>query len=329
MQEGNGLISAYILDGAGGGRKVGWEEVANWKAAQGALWIHLDHVAEDARQWLRETSGMDQAVARILLTRETRPRSMDFKLGFLVLLRGVNLNPGQQPEDMVSVRIWVEPNRIITLRHRKLMAVQDLRDRLESGQGPTDTGGLFSMLAGLLADRMEPVLEKLEQDISLIERGLADDRRWISRHPAARPQLGELQRDAIAIRRYLAPQHRALAAFDDGGFSFVSDLQRMSLRETEDRITRYEEDLTAHIERAAVLHDQITNELAERMNRTMYFLSLVAAIFLPLGFITDLFGTNLPGVPGAGHPFGFGILVAAEAGIAVVVVLVFRWLRWL
>lgn len=325
----NGLIYAYILDGQGGGTPLDWDGIANWKPAQGALWIHLDHVAEDARTWLRDASGLEEAVASILLTRETRPRSMDFTLGFLVLLRGINLNPGQAPEDMVSVRIWVEPNRIITLRHRKLMAVQDLCDRLESGRGPADATGLFAMLASMLADRMEPVLAGLEQEISQIEKGLADDLRWIARHPAARPRLGELQRDAIAIRRYLAPQHRALAAFDDGGFSFVSDVQRMSLRETEDRITRYEEDLTAHIERAAVLHDQVTNEQAERMNRTMYILSLIAAIFLPLSFVTDLFGTNLLGAPGAGHPYGFGILLSAEIGLAIIVVLVFRWLRWL
>jgi zinc transporter len=103
----------------------------------------------------------------------------------------------------------------------------------------------------------------------------------------------------------------------------------MSLRETEDRITRYGEDLTAQIERANAPHEQITNNLAERTNRTMYILSLVAAIFLPLGFITDLFGTNLLGAPGADHPSGFGILVSAQAGLAVVVVLIFRWLRWM
>lgn len=329
MDGDNGLICAYVLNGGGGGNPLDWEGVNNWKPTHGALWVHLDHAAEDSRQWIRETSGLDEAVGSILLARETRPRSMDLTLGFLVLLRGVNLNPGQQPEDMVSIRIWVEPNRIITLRHRRLMAVDDLESRIEAGKGPRDAAGLFAMLARLLADRMEPVLSALQQEISGIEKNLSGDGRWLLRHPGDRIRLGDLQRDAIAIRRYLAPQHRALAAFDDDGFSFVSDVQRMNLRETEDQITRYEEDLTAQIERAAVLHDQVTNDLAERMNRIMYVLSLVAAIFLPLGFITDLFGTNLMGAPGASHPSGFGILVSSQAALAVVVILVFRWLRWL
>ncbi len=329
MDGDNGLICAYVLDGEGGGAPLDWEGMANWKPGQGALWVHLDHAADDARQWIRETSGLDQAVGSILLAKETRPRSLDLTLGFLVLLRGVNLNPGQSPEDMVSVRIWVEPNRIITLRHRKLMAIEDLEALIQAGEGPRDAPGLFAMLASLLADRMEPALLDLEREISRIENDLAGDRRWSLHHPGDRPRLGELQRDAIAIRRYLAPQHKALAAFDESGFSYVNDVQRMSLRETEDRITRYEEDLTEQIERAAVLHDQITNDLGERMNRTMYMLSLIAAIFLPLGFITELFGTNLLGAPGTGHPSGFAILIAAEAALVVIVVLIFRWLRWL
>ena len=207
----NGLICAYALDGNGSGTPLDWEGVANWKPAHGAQWVHLDHAAEDSREWIHDTSGLDEAVASILLAKETRPRSMDLTLGFLVLLRGVNLNPGQAPEDMVSIRIWVEPNRIITLRHRKLMAVDDLQSLIQAGKGPRDAPDLFAMLAGRLADRMEPALANLEREISRIEKNLAGDRRWLSRHPGDRPRLGELQRDAIAIRRYLAPQHNTKA----------------------------------------------------------------------------------------------------------------------
>ncbi len=63
------------------------------------------------------------------------------------------------------------------------------------------------------------------------------------------------------------------------------------------------------------------------MNRTVYILSLIAAIFLPLGFVTGLFGTNLAGAPD--HPFGFGILLGGLISVAVVVLLVFRRLKWL
>ncbi len=329
MNYDSGLICAYVLDGKGGATSLDWQAISGWDPGQGTLWVHLDHRSEDTHEWIRHASGLEEAVANSLLARETRPRSLDLAHGFLVLLRGVNLNPGHDPEDMVSIRIWVEPNRVITSRHRKLMAVDDMRRLIEGGEAPVDSAGLFALLAERLADQMEPVINNLEAEISQIEDEMNLARRWTPRRRAGRPRLGELQRDAIAIRRYLAPQHRALAAFDDDGFTFLSDVHRMSLRETEDRITRYDEDLASLIERATALHEQIASDLANRMNRTMYILSLVAAIFLPLGFITDLFGTNLEGVPGAGHPYGFVILVSAQAALTIVVLLVFRRLKWL
>lgn len=329
MNNDSGLICAYVLDGKGGATPLDWKGVSGWNPGQGTLWVHLDHAAEDSRQWIRHSSGLDEAVADSLLARETRPRSLDLVRGFLVLLRGVNLNPGHDPEDMVSIRIWVEPNRVISSRHRKLRAVDDMRRLIEGGEAPTDAAGLFALLAQRLADQMEPVLDNLEAEISQFEDEMNRAGGWNPRRRAGRPRLGELQRDAIAIRRYLAPQHRALAAFDDDGFTFLSEVHRMSLRETEDRIIRYTENLTALIERATALQEQITGDLADRMNRTMYILSLVAAIFLPLGYITDLFGTNLGGAPGVSHPYGFEILVSVQAGLVLLVLLVFRWLKWL
>ena len=56
--------------------------------------------------------------------------------GVLVLLRGVSTNPGSEPEDRVSLRMSIEPNRLISVRQRKLFSVQDVRESLESGNGP-------------------------------------------------------------------------------------------------------------------------------------------------------------------------------------------------
>ena len=69
-------------------------------------------------------------------------------------------------------------------------------------------------------------------------------------------------------------------------------------------------------ERAAVIQEELAGRLAEQMNKRMYMLSMVAAVFLPLGFLTGLLGINFGGIPGAGNPLGFewviGVLVAFQ-----------------
>lgn len=329
MEDESGLVCAYVLDGRGGGQITDWTGIADWRPEDGVLWVHLDRSVHDARHWLRQSSGLDPAVVSALLAKEVRPRSVSVTDGLLVVLRGVNLNPGQSPEDMVAIRMWAEADRVITLRRRKLVAVTDLRASIEAGEGPRDAGEILTRLANLLVDNMEPVLGGFEEDIDRLERDIREDSKAPLRPPGRRKDLADLQRTAISLHQYLAPQQEALERFEDNDFGWIEDLHRMSLRENADRVTRYLETLDAERERASVLHDQISDNLAERMNRTVYVLSLIAAIFLPLDFLTGLLGVNVAGIPWADQPWSFAAMLIFLLIVALVILRTFRRLKWL
>ncbi len=324
MDTKNGLVQAYVLDGEGGGRSLGWADLEAWKPERGLLWIHLDRMHEKAHRWLEDASGLEPTVTEALLAEETRPRSVAIGTALLLILRGVNLNPGTDPEDMVSIRLWVEPRRIISMRGRRLMAAEDVSTAIAAGGGPRDAADFVVMLADRLVERMSPVLTDLDDEVDDLE-----DRMLTAESHALRPRLAELRRKAITLRRYLAPQREALSRLQIEQLPWLDHVHRMRLRETNDRVTRYVEDLDAARERAAVVHDELANRLAEHMNRTMYALAMIATIFLPLSFVTGLLGINVGGIPGAEEPWAFAAVVAALAGLAALQVLVFRRLRWL
>ena len=137
MNADSGFVFAFVLDGNGGGRSLDWEGVTNWRREEGTLWLHLDYTGDDAKRWLDEESGIDAFIVESLTTEETRPRCLVHKGGMLLFLRGVNLNPGAAPEDMISIRCWIDADRIVTMRHRRVMATDELRRAAESGSGPT------------------------------------------------------------------------------------------------------------------------------------------------------------------------------------------------
>jgi zinc transporter len=56
---------------------------------------------------------------------------------------------------------------------------------------------------------------------------------------------------------------------------------------------------------------------------------MVAAIFLPLDFLTGLLGVNLRGIPGADNPWSFVVVAAGLFALAVLMVVVLRRLKWL
>jgi zinc transporter len=110
---------------------------------------------------------------------------------------------------------------------------------------------------------------------------------------------------------------------------WLSDRERMRLREIADRTTRYVEDLDAIRDRAIVTQEELTNRLTEQMNKTMYILSIVAGIFLPLGLLTGLLGINLGGIPGADCPFAFTLFCVLLLAVASFQIWLFKRKKWM
>ncbi len=320
----DGLIAAYILDKKGGGRQVGWDGIDSWQPDQGFLWIHFDYSSQNVQEWLFGKSGLEEVISDALIEEDSRPRCTSFQEGLLLGLRGVNLNPGADPEDMVGIRIWFETDRIISTRKRKILSISDIRAALEQGIGPESLGDFLVQLAGRMMERMRHVIDDLEDAVADVE-----DQVLTSESRQLRTELAALRRQAISLRRYLAPQREALSRLLTEKIAWLDESDRIRLREVYDQLTRHIEDLDEARDRAAVTQEQLINSLSEQMNNKMYILSIVAAIFLPLGFLTGLLGINVGGIPGADSKLGFSVFVILLVGVVSFQIWFFKKKKWL
>ena len=324
IQMKEGVLHAYLLDGQGGGRDLSWPEIEDWNAAKGCLWLHFDYTDAAAQNWIRYQSGLESIISQALLTEETRPRVAAIEDGLLIALRGVNLNPDSNPEDMVSIRLWADKNWVISTRKRKLLSTQDVLAKLQRGSGPKDTADLIVQLTDSIVWRMSDTVGVLEDKMAELEDGsLSEDRSTL------RFELATLRRQTISLRRYLSPQREALARLLVEKVSWLDLDNQMKIREVSDRLIRHLEDIDSVRERAAVTHEELLSRISEQLNERMYVLSILSAIFLPLGFFTGLLGINVGGIPGAENPNSFMIFV----GILIVIVFFQLWLfkrkKWL
>jgi zinc transporter len=324
MSDSDGLVFAYRLDGKGGGTTVGLEELRRPVAEGEVIWAHLDYESPETQRWIAEESGIDPIIGEALTEQETRPRCVATHDGLMLILRGVNLNPGADPEDMVAVRLWIERNRVVTMRHRRVMAIQDIREELETGEGPCDAGDFLVELCDKLLTRMGSALGDLDDSVDALE-----DEVLTAESYELRAKIGGLRRQTISMRRYLAPQREVMVRLQTERASWLSELHRSRLREISDRVTRYVEDLDSARDRAAVAQDELNSRLAEQMNKTMYVLSIVAAIFLPLGLLTGLLGINVGGIPGTESKWAFAIVCVSLLSIAAVQGWTFRRMKWI
>ncbi|MGL4318883.1 MAG: zinc transporter ZntB [Pseudomonas sp.] len=331
MQEqdnlGWGLVHAFVLDGQGGARSIS-RGALDGLQLQGSesLWLHWDRSHPLTQRWLREQSGVSEFACDLLLEENTRPRLLPLPAEELLLfLRGVNLNPGAEPEDMVSVRIFADPHRVISLRLRPLRATEELIAQLERGHGPKNASELILQLAHYLADRVDAVIDGLSERLDEQEEGLDRDERYMPDHGL----MLHVRLRAANLRRFLAPQREIYAQLARNGFAWFAKDDTDYWNELSNRLIRYLEELELVRERVGLVLEAEHRRMSEKMNRTMYRLGIITGFFMPMSFVTGLLGINVGGIPGAENGQGFVVACILLAGIASFQWWLFRRLRWL
>ena len=284
-------------------------------------WFHVQADAKDSVDCLHRL-GLPIEVIDALCNAETRPKAIQFGDGMLVYLRGINRNPDACTEDMGSFRLWITKDRVISARRkdRQLLSIQDTKEELEKGNVPRSPLDLMLNIITKIADRISETVDVLDEDLTEFEAIDKSEKQH-------RLKLSMIRRQAAAIRRYLAPQRDALDAIYRFNKS-LSQEQAFELRDQTDRMTRYVEDLDLAKERAMVLQDELRNRIAEQQGMRMYVLSLVTAIFLPLSFLTGVFGMNVAGLPGTEEPQSFAYLATAMLILAIILLISMFWKKW-
>lgn len=299
------------LDGKGGGSLLPWDTAVCDNIPEGLFWLHLDWDTPLAHQLLVETFGVDPVVAEALVEEDTRPRTVAVPGGELVILRGVNLTPGAEPEDMISLRMLIDDKRVITLTRRALRSIADIKNAVDAGSGPTTTGEFLAMLLEKLIDRVGPVLAQLEDAIDEEEDDLVE-----GKLSHVESTLVGVRGRIIKLRRYLAPQREALVRLNAEKLAWIVPEDRAKLQETANQLTRYVEDLDEFRERAQVIQEEIGLYYNRRLTRSTFMITLAASVLVPLNLLAGLFGMNVGGVPGKDSPYAFWIISALFVALA-------------
>lgn len=320
-----GLQHAFLLDGKGGAKRLDWDGVRAWKPADGVLWVNLDYSFADAQAWLDDDTGIDLLMREALLEPDPRPRATPHGEHLLVIARGINMNEGSDPEDMISVRAWIEPHRIITMRRRASRSLKALATAVEKGKGPDTAGGLLVELVEHIVDHVVTRVDKLGDDIAACEDQVLTDNRGGN----LRARLADLRRRAIQLRRFLAPQRDALTKLAQVALPWFHDAHHERVAEAADRMTRTLEELDAARDRASITQEELSSMVSEITNRRLYVLSIITAVFLPLGFVCSLLGVNVGGVPLQKEDWAFWALIGMFAIGVGIQLYIFKKRGWM
>ncbi|MBX7533665.1 zinc transporter ZntB [Qipengyuania sp. 1XM1-15A] len=320
------LLFGRVLDGKGGAREIGWEEAQAWQpAAPGeVLWLHLCRNRPGVQAWLEEQLHVPEPTAELLTSDQTRPRAFRDGETLVGTLRGINFNPGAEPEDMISMQLWCDGRRLVTLRRHPLQTPREVMAMLDRGSGPPDAGATITLLAELMIARMSQSIV----DMNFVLDTLEDE------DPEKDPEgmlkrISTIRRNCLGLKRHMAPQHEALEQISRDSPYWFEEEDRREIAESIARLRRYLDDIDISKESALVLQDELRARSLASSEHATYMLTIVAGIFLPLGFLTGLLGINVGGMPGMDDPDAFWRVVALCLFLFVALIVVFRRLRWL
>ncbi len=318
------FLFAVGIDQQGKRRELTWKDVEHNPGSLPFTWIHLQGLGDDVREWLTHTANIPPIAVQALLDPTVRPRYDRVDNGYLLILRSTSVLKPEDAESLASLRVWFTEGLVISVHRRAIQAVDAVRMQFLAVEQASAPAGI---VLGLVRATVRPIGELVQVQIDGID--LLEDQILA---PGSDPDVAtvvELSRQSIHLRRHLGPLQAALTEMLDDPPAWWSDEDKGRCREALYKTRFYIEEIDLLRERAKISIEQIDTHVAQQLNKRLYIFSVIAAIFLPLTFITGLFGINLGGIPGAESPWGFATFSMIMTVTTVLLMYGLRKVRWI
>ncbi len=323
--DGSGLICGYLIDPAGGAAAVDSDEAAARLAAPATaaderfLWLHFNLSHTAARPWLAQHAGLADAFFDALGDGLNATRIERTEQALIAVINDVHFDFSFEPSDISTLAINVERHLVVTARRRPLRSVDRLRTAVKAGERLRSTAELLEHLLRAQADVLVDIVHSVTERIDRIE-----DELLAGRLDTRRARLGALRRLLVRLQRLLAPEPSALFRLLQHPPDWMDRVDVQALREASEEFSVVLRDMSSLQERIKLLQEEIAAQVNEDNNKSLFVLTVVTVLALPINIIAGLLGMNVGGVPLAQHEHGFWIVV----GIVVSFTAAAGWLAF-
>jgi len=301
------------------------------RAENDVVWVNIDGLADiDAIAALSGLFGLHQLAIEDAINVHQRPKADAYDDHIFIAARMVQRNPSIGTE---QVSIFLGRGFVLTLQERPGDCFDLVRDRLRRGKGRIRTGGadyLTYALLDAMTDAYFPELESYGETIEALEDEVVANPR-----PEMIHVIHDLKRDLLVLRRAIWPHREMINALIRGESDLVSAQTRLYLRDCYDHAIQLMDFVETYREIASSLVDVYLSSQSTRLNDIMKVLTIIATIFMPLGFIASLYGMNFDrtvspwNMPELGWRFGYPFALILMAGAAAGLIAYFVRRRWI
>ncbi|GAA3891718.1 transporter [Gibbsiella dentisursi] len=278
----------------------------------GFVWLHLNLNHAAAEKWLKNHFAIPE-----FFFEEIRQGSYTTRIerqgeDLFAVLNDVNFHPKETNPEVSTLWLYCCSQLIVTVRHKPLRLIEQVLRRLDA-LSVASTTELLAQLLEEQEDVLEQIVRQTNQNVDAIED------RLLSHHVQQnRTELGQMRRLLLRFQRLLAPEPASLFRLLNRPPAWLSREGLQDLRQFAEEFTVVLNDLVALTERIRLLQEEIGAKRMEQNNRTLYTLTVITVLALPINIVAGFFGMNVGGIPLAGNHHGFILLVLLVGAFTLV-----------
>ena len=306
-----GLICGYRFGPGEQGAAIDLDGTLQWLAqpptgeGDGFVWLHFNLTDASAEAWIRDKLGAVPEFFDALREGSRSTRIEDARDTLIGVVNDVAYSFDFDPTEIETLWLNVTPRLAISARIHPLKSIDRLREDVKAG---CRFGSSVAFLNHLMHDQGD-VLVRIVRDATQQVDGI-EDALLVGRLQNKRGDLGKLRRVLVRLRRLLAPEPAALFRLLRLPPPWIGAQDLEALRQATEEFTLVIRDLSELQERIKLLQEEIAAQIDEQTNRSVFTLTIVTVLALPINIVAGLFGMNVGGIPLAQHPEGFWIVVA-------------------
>ena len=275
---------------------------------QKMTWINVQGLQQvEFLQTLANAFGWHPLVLEDLVNTAQRPKLEDYGEYLFIVLKRLCVCEQSKEIQVEQVSVIQGPQYVVTFQEGANDVFCQVLDRLQNDMGRIRTMGsdyLAYELIDAVVDQYFGVLEQLEQNIEALEDDL------VSRpNPENLQRLHRIKRKTIIIRSSVWPLREVIHHLQHAESSLITKATTVYFRDVYDHAIAVIETIEISRDVLAGMLDIYLTSLSNRMNETMKVLTVIATIFIPLTFLTGLFGMNFRYMPVLEWEWGIQVLL--------------------
>ncbi|MES2069687.1 MAG: transporter [Pseudomonadota bacterium] len=315
----SGLICGYVFEPGKPGSALHADAVLSWLHTRqdsndgSFIWLHFNLANVATEKWLHEHGRLPEEFYEALHEGSRSTRIEHANNSLIAVVNDVLHDFAFEASDIATLWLCVDQHIMISSRRKPLQSVDRLRNAVNHGelfQSPTE------LLIHLLRDQADVLIGIVRNAIKRVDD--IEDHLLADRLNPKRAKLGELRRVLVRLQRLLAPEPAALFRLLQKPPAWVAESDVQELRQSTEEFAVVLSDMASLQERIKLLQEEIAASVNEQNNRSLFVLTIVTVLALPINIIAGLFGMNVGGIPLAQHESGFWIVVAIVATFTVI-----------